>query len=84
MKTYLLKMFEFYLAQSKQCLDYCCWNKSEKKGSILELFYEQINETSKYREQFFFYVLHFNLKRIIQTKDMTCEVFFLSLLSKMM
>ena len=55
-------MFEFYFAQSKQCLDYCCGNKSERKESILELFYEEINEG------------------IIQTKDMTREVFFLSLL----
>ena len=64
-------MFGFYFAQSKHCLDYC-WNKSEKKGSILELFYEEMNEKSKYRKHFFFYS---NLKRIIQMKGMTCEVF---------
>ena len=54
MKTYLLEMFEFYFAQSKQCLDYRVKNKSEKKGSTLERFYEVINETSKYSKHFFF------------------------------
>ena len=81
MKMYLLQMFEFYFAQSKQCLGYCCWNMSEKKGSILELFYKEMNERSKYRKHFFFYS---NLKRIIQSKDMTFEVFFLSLLRTLM